>query len=103
MDYQVLFNIVGGAFSVTLGVLLRFVWEKLNELQRCDATLMGQIHTVENQMGSQYMTRAELHGYIATMRVELQANRAETHSSTLAVFAKLDRIEDKLDDKQDKP
>lgn len=81
---QILFNVlvcIAGFFG---GWILNAIWKAVNDLQITDSKLSDKISGIEVHLAGQYMTREEM---LRTCN---------------AIFAKLDRIEDKLDGKADK-
>lgn len=84
MDQQLFQWIVGGV-CVIGGVLLKTCWDAVKDLQMADRELIERVGGIETLVADQYVKRNEL------------------DRSLSALFAKLDRIEDKLDGKQDKP
>lgn len=82
---QTIFNWVLSAFGALLGFLLRTVWQAVKDLQDADKELTEKVSSIETLVAGQYIRRDE-------------------HQITMtALFAKLDRIEDKIDKKVDKP
>ena len=66
------------------GWVLKVVWESLTALQMADKSLADKVATIEILVAGSYVTKDEF-------------------TKTLsALFAKLDRIEDKIDRKMDK-
>ena len=83
MDQQ-LFNIVIGVTGALGGWWMKAMWEGLKELQHTDGELTQQVNNLQILVAGQYMRRDEF------------------DKMSQAIFAKLDRIEDKLDKKADK-
>lgn len=83
MDQQ-LFNIVIGVAGALGGWWMKAMWEGLKELQKTDHELTQQVNNLQVLVAGQYMRREEF------------------DKLSQAIFAKLDRIEDKLDKKVDK-
>lgn len=83
MDQQ-LFNIVMGVAGALGGWWMKAMWEGLKDLQRTDHALTQQVNNLQVLVAGQYMRREEF------------------DKLSQAIFAKLDRIEDKLDNKVDK-
>ena len=83
MDQQ-LFNIVIGVAGALGGWWMKAMWEGLNDLKKTDHELTQQVNNLQILVAGQYMRRDEF------------------DKVSQALFAKLDRIEDKLDKKVDK-
>lgn len=83
MDQQ-LFNIVIGVAGALGGWWMKAMWEGLNDLKKTDHELTQQVNNLQILVAGQYMRREEF------------------DKVSQAIFAKLDRIEDKLDKKADK-
>lgn len=83
MDQQ-LFNIVIGVAGALGGWWMKAMWEGLKDLQKTDHELTQQVNNLQILVAGQYMRREEF------------------DQVSQAIFAKLDRIEDKLDKKADK-
>lgn len=83
MDQQVMNVIItiAGAFG---GWWMKAIWESVKELQRTDRALTTEVTELKVLVAGQYMKRDEF------------------ERTSQAIFAKLDRIEDKLDHKADK-
>ncbi len=84
MDGQVLFNIVVGVAGAMGGWILNTIWGEIKRMQEADTVLTDKVAKIEILVAGQYCKRDEM-------------ERLST-----AIFAKLDRIEDKLDAKADK-
>jgi len=84
LDFQLLFNITLSAAGLMGGWILKAVWDALKDLQAADAEMSRHVSAVEILVAGSYVKRDDL----ATL--------------SGAIFAKLDRIEDKLDGKVDK-
>ena len=85
MDSQTLINALIGGFSAAVAFILRVLWEGLRELQRADVELTAKVSDMQLLVAGNYVKKDELDGIIK------------------ALFAKLDKIEDKLDKKVDRP
>lgn len=83
-DYQVLFNIVIGILGTIGGWLLNAVWSSLKDLQSADTKLAEKVSAIEVLVAGQYVTREE---FTTAMN---------------AVFSKLDKIQDTLNNKVDR-
>ena len=82
---QVLINWMMGGFGAAIAFILRVVWEGLRELQKADLELASRVNEVQLVVAGQNVKREDM-------------ERIQT-----ALFAKLDRIENKLDLKMDRP
>jgi len=82
---QALINWMMGGFGAAIAFILRVVWEGLRELQKADLELASRVNEVQLVVAGQYVKREDME--------RIQA----------ALFAKLDRIENKLDLKMDRP
>jgi len=83
MDQSV-FNWALGAINVLAGFILKAVWDSVKDLQKADSTLAERVGSIEVLVVGNYVKREDF-------------SRISD-----AIFAKLDRIEDKLDAKVDK-
>ena len=84
MDQTIINAIIGG-FGAALAFILRVVWDGLRELQRADVELATRVSEMQLLVAGNYVKKEDL------------------ESSVKALFAKLDKIEDKLDKKADRP
>ena len=75
--------IIAGLLSA-ISFILKVIWDGLRELQKADVELTGQIGRVRLMMSDSYIKKEDF---------DRMAN---------ALFAKLDKIENKLDGKADK-
>ena len=83
MDQTIINAIIGG-FGAALAFILRVVWEGLRELQRADVEIATRVSEMQLLVAGNYVKKEDL------------------ESSMKALFAKLDKIEDKLDKKADR-
>ncbi len=83
MDQTIINAIIGG-FGAALAFILRVVWEGLRELQRADVEIATRVSEMQLLVAGNYVKKEDL------------------ESSVKALFAKLDKIEDKLDKKADR-
>jgi hypothetical protein len=83
MDQQ-FFNWVIGALGALLGFLLNAVWQAVKDLQDADKDLTDKVSKIEVLVAGDYVKKDEFNSRID------------------ALFGKLDRIEDKIDNKADK-
>ena len=83
MDQTFVNMIIAGLLSA-ISFILKVIWDGLRELQKADVELTGQIGRVRLMMADSYIKKEDF---------DRMAN---------ALFAKLDKIENKLDGKADK-
>lgn len=81
---QTLFNIAVGLVGALGGWILRTIWAEMKAMQATDSHLADKVSSIEILVAGQYVKRDD---------IQVLSN---------AIFAKLDRIEDKLDGKVDK-
>lgn len=81
---QVIINWLLAGFGALIGFLLNAVWQAVKDLQTADKELAGKVAEIEVLVAGAYVRKDEF------------------MQSVNALFAKLDRIEDKLDKKVDK-
>ena len=81
---QTLFNIAVGLVGALGGWILNTLWQEIKSMQATDDKLAEKVAGIEVLVAGQYVKRDDM----------------QVLSS--AIFAKLDRIEDKLDSKADK-
>ena len=81
---QTIINWLLGGFGTLLGFLLNAVWQAVKDLQKTDQALVQKFSELEVLVAGNYVRKEELQDNIK------------------ALFAKLDRIEDKLDRKVDR-
>lgn len=82
---QTIVNWLLAGFGGLIGFLLNAVWQAVKDLQKADKELTAKVAEIEVLVAGAYVKKDEL------------------TSSVNALFAKLDRIEDKIDKKADKP
>ena len=80
-----MFQWVVGGLCVCFGIMLKACWDAVKDLQTADKTLVERVTGVEVLVAGKYVTHDDM------------------DKLSTAIFAKLDRIEDKLDHKVDKP
>jgi hypothetical protein len=83
-DFQTLFNVALGVISFLLGVIVQTLRESMAKLQKVDAELAAKVQAIELLVAGTYVKRDDM------------------DKLGSAIFAKLDRIESKLDSKVDK-
>lgn len=81
---QTIINWVLASFSALTGFLLNAVWQAVKDLQSADKMLADKVGSIEVLVAGAYVKKDEF---------------ADT---VKALFAKLDKIEDKIDRKADK-
>ena len=81
---QDLINAIIGIVGAGAGWWMKTMWESLRELQHADSALVERVNSIEVLVAGQYVRRDEIEKLFS------------------AVFAKLDKIDDKLDGKADK-
>ena len=84
MDPQTIINTAIALVGFLGGWILKVVWEGVKELQSADKILAEKVNTIEILIAGTYMSKLDFDKIAA------------------AIFAKLDKIEDKLDRKVDK-
>lgn len=84
MEAQAIINWLLGVFGMLIGILVRSLWQAVKDLQESDKEIIDKVNSVEVLVAGQYVKQDEF-------------NRLSD-----AIFKKLDRIEDKLDGKEDK-
>jgi CHASE3 domain sensor protein len=81
---QTLINWLLGGFGALIGFLLNAVWQAVKDLQAADKSLVEKVSQIEVLVAGAYVKKDEFQDNIK------------------ALFAKLDKIEDKIDRKADK-
>ena len=84
MDPQTIINTAIALVGFLGGWILKVVWEGVKDLQSADKILAEKVNTIEILIAGTYMSKLDFDKIAA------------------AIFAKLDKIEDKLDRKVDK-
>lgn len=83
MDQSFL-NWIFGLANIAFGFILKIMWDSYKDLKKADSDLADKVNSIEVLVAGQYVKRDDF---------ERVAN---------ALFAKLDKIMDKLDTKADK-
>jgi hypothetical protein len=81
---QTIFNIAISVSGFLGGWWLKVLWDAVKDLQIADKILVDKVNTIEILIAGNYMSKLDFDKIAA------------------AIFAKLDKIEDKLDRKVDK-
>ena len=81
---QTLFNYALALCGALGGWVLKVIWDAVKDLQAADKVLVEKVNTIEILIAGNYMSKQDFDKIAA------------------AIFAKLDKIEDKLDRKVDK-
>lgn len=81
---QNLLNWAFGIANIVFGFVLKVMWDSYKDLKKADAELAEKVNSIEVLVAGQYVKRNDF---------DRVAN---------AIFAKLDKISDKLDNKADK-
>ena len=81
---QNLLNWVFAGFGAAAGFIMKVIWEGLRELQKADVVLTSKVADIQLVVAGQYVRKDDLDRVVS------------------ALFAKLDKIENKLDGKVDK-
>lgn len=81
---QTLVNWLLAGFGALIGFLLNAVWQAVKDLQKADQSLSEKVGAIEVLVAGNYVKKEEFQDNIK------------------ALFAKLDKIEDKIDRKVDK-
>lgn len=59
MDYQIMFNIVLGAFSFLAGFVLNTIWSEVKALQEMDKRAIDRLSAIEVLVAGKYISRTE--------------------------------------------
>jgi len=84
MDSQTIINTAITLVGFLGGWILKVIWEAVKDLQVVDKLLTEKVNTIEILIAGNYMSKQDFDKIAA------------------AIFAKLDKIDDKLDRKVDK-
>ena len=84
MNEQQFFNVAFAIIGALGGWWMRVMWQSLKELQQQDSKLADKVGNMEVLVAGQYVKRDDMNRDIAI------------------IFAKLERIEDKMNKKADK-
>lgn len=89
MNDQVIFNWVVGLLGAIAGWWFKVMWNEIKEIKHEGKELADRVAAIDVLVAGQYVKRE----YFEAKLMELSS----------ALFNKLDRIEDKIDRKADKP
>ena len=81
---QTLFNYALALCGALGGWVLKVIWDAVKDLQAADKILVEKVNTIEILIAGNYMSKQDF------------------DKIAIAIFAKLDKIDDKLDRKADK-
>ena len=81
---QTVFNIIATVAGFLGGWWLKVMWDAVKDLQAAEKVLVEKVNTIEILIAGNYMSKSDFDKIAA------------------AIFAKLDKIDDKLDRKADK-
>ena len=81
---QELINWVLGGFGTVLGFITKAIWDAVKDLQSSDKDLADKVSRIEVLVAGEYVKKDEF------------------NSIMMRIFEKLDHIEAKIDNKQDK-
>ena len=84
MDFQTGFNVAVGIIGIISGWMLNNLRDSFKSLHDADLQLTGKVQAIEVLVAGQYIKRDELERLVS------------------AIFTKLDKIENKIDQKADK-
>jgi len=92
---QTLINYLMAGFGAAISFILKVIWEGLRELQKCDLDITSRISQMQLLVAGEYVKREDLER-------STNMQREYFEKSLTALFAKLDKIENKLDGKMDR-
>ena len=92
---QTLINYLMAGFGAAISFILKVIWEGLRELQKCDLDITSKISQIQLLVAGEYVKKEDLER-------STNMQREYFEKSLTALFAKLDKIENKLDGKMDK-
>ncbi len=81
---QMIVNWGLGVFAMLIGIMVRSLWQAMKDLQTTDKNLVEKINRIEVLVAGQYVKKDEF------------------ERLSQAIFLKLDKIDNKLDSKEDK-
>lgn len=92
---QTLINYLMAGFGAAISFILKVIWEGLRELQKCDLDITAKISQIQLLVAGEYVKKEDLER-------STNMQREYFEKSLTALFAKLDKIENKLDGKMDR-
>ena len=92
---QTLINYLMAGFGAAISFILKVIWEGLRELQKCDLDITSKISQIQLLVAGEYVKKEDLERSTNMQREYFEKNLT-------ALFAKLDKIENKLDGKMDR-
>jgi len=92
---QTLINYLMAGFGAAISFILKVIWEGLRELQKCDLDITSRISQMQLLVAGEYVKKEDLER-------STNMQREYFEKSLTALFAKLDKIENKLDGKMDR-
>jgi hypothetical protein len=92
---QTLINYLMAGFGAAISFILKVIWEGLRELQKCDLDITSRISQLQLLVAGEYVKKEDLER-------STNMQREYFEKSLTALFAKLDKIENKLDGKMDR-
>ena len=92
---QTLINYLMAGFGAAISFILKVIWEGLRELQKCDLDITSKISQIQLLIAGEYVKKEDLER-------STNMQREYFEKSLTALFAKLDKIENKLDGKMDR-
>lgn len=81
---QDIFNLVVTVLGILVGWVLKTIWDAVRELQTADKGLVDRVNAIEVLVAGRYVTREELERMVEML------------------FARLDSISDRLNNKADR-
>lgn len=81
---QDIFNLVVTVLGILVGWVLKTIWDAVRELQTADKGLVDRVNAIEVLVAGRYVTREELERMVEKL------------------FARLDSISDRLNNKADR-
>ena len=92
---QTLINYLMAGFGAAISFILKVIWEGIRELQKGDLDITSKISQIQLLVAGEYVKKEDLER-------STNMQREYFEKSLTALFAKLDKIENKLDGKMDR-